>query len=171
VLLLTTLAWASSPLELEITDPQITAVVLECADGTHKAVVKNGKASFQRIPESCTVNLVRRAGSIESAGVYACTIEGCTRKDVHHRPVTDADGRINVIAETPLAGGAWLELTCGSGFRARADVLENTAVFDGVPEEDCILLFKGGAPAKYRPITWGTWMCSVPGTVAVCTQR
>jgi len=164
-------AWAGAPLELEITDPQITAVVLECTDGSHKAVVKNGVASFELLPENCSVNFVRRAGTISEAGRYTCTADGCKRTDVHHRAVSNADGRINIIAESPLAGGAWLEVSCASGFRARADVLENTAIFDGVPNEDCTLLFKGGAPARYRPITWGTWMCNLADTVAVCSQR
>ena len=168
---LSTLALAGAPLELTVTDPQITAVVLECEDGTHRAVVKSGVASFEMLPENCTVNFVRRAGSLTEAGRYTCTVDGCKRTDVHHRSVTDAAGRINVILESALVGGSWLEVNCASGYRARADVLENTAVFDGVPSEDCTLHFKGGAPARYRPITAGTWMCNLAGSVAVCSQR
>lgn len=169
--LLSALAFAGAPLELEIADPQITGVVLECADGSFREVVKNGKASFELVPDGCTVNLIRRAGRIDDPGRYECTVQGCKRVDVHHRDVADADGRINVIAETPLAGGAWFELSCASGWRARSDVVENTAVFDGVPKEDCTLLFKGGAPARYRPIGWGTWRCSLADTTAVCSQQ
>ena len=170
VWLLTGLAMAAV-LEIEVPDPQVVAVVLECADGTYKAVVKDGLATFDRRPEACSVNFIRRAGTIDLPGRWVCDLAGCKMKDVHHRPVTNADGRINIIAATPLAGGAWLELNCGTGFRARADVLENTAVFEGVPREDCILNFKGGAPAKFKPVTWGTYQCTLDDTTALCIQR
>ena len=166
-----TLAMAASPLELLVSDPQITAVVLECADGPFKSLVKNGVAAFEISPDGCTVNVIRRAGRLDAPGRYDCTVEGCRQVDVHHREVSDAAGRINVINETPLAGGSWLELTCASGARLRADVVENTAVFEAVPDEDCTLLFKGGAPAKYRPIRWGTWRCNLTDTTAVCSQQ
>jgi hypothetical protein len=164
-------AHAASPLELRVTDPQITSIVLECTDGTFKALVKNGVAAFDLTPNDCTIHVIRRAGRLSSAGVYDCTTEGCRRVDVHHREVSDAPGRINVIAETPLAGGSWLELSCSSGQRFRTDVIENTGVFEGVPAEECTLLFKGGPPLKYRPISQGTWRCNAADTTVTCAQQ
>lgn len=161
----------AATLEITVTDPMVTALVLECRDGTQKATVKNGLATFEQVPEGCTVNMIRRSGTIDAPGKWTCTLDTCKMEDVQHAPVTDADGRVNVILTTEMPPGAWLELTCSGGFRARADVKTNTAVFDGVPNEECTLFFKGGPPAKYRPMRWGTWSCGLSGTTAVCTQR
>ncbi len=157
--------------EIRVTDPLVTALVLECADGTFKAVVKNGLATLERTPQACAVNMVRRSGEITQPGRWTCTLDRCTQEEVAHRPVSDAPGRINVILTTELPPGASLELTCSDGYRTRAEVSLNTAVFDGVPDEECTLFFKGGVPAKFRPIRAGTWSCGLSSTVAVCTQR
>ena len=161
----------AATLEIEIPDPQVVAVVLECADGSFKAVVRDGLATFERKPDGCAVTMVRRAGTIDQPGRWRCDLDGCRMKDVHHRPVTDGDGKINIIMASQLAGGASLELQCASGYQVRTPVVENTVVFEGVPKEDCTLHFKGGAPARYKPLTWGTWQCTLDGTVALCIQR
>jgi hypothetical protein len=161
----------AATLEITVTDPRVTALVLECADGTHKLVVDGGRAVLEKRPKDCVVNQVVRSGSITAPGAWTCGLEGCTQQDVAHRDVSDADGRINVIVASDLPKGSWLELTCPQGFRERASVEENTATFDAVPEEECTLWFKGGVPAKFTRMRWGTWQCLLSGTTAVCTER
>ena len=158
-------------LEISVADPMVIAVVLECADGSHKAVVKNGRATMEQVPQGCTVHMIRKGGVIDAPGKWSCTLDACKQDDVDHREVTDANGRVNVVVTSPLPTGSFLELTCSGGYRVRADIDLNTAVFDGVPQEECTLHFKGGVPAKYRPVRWGTFYCGLSGSTAVCTQR
>ncbi|MCB9686505.1 MAG: hypothetical protein H6738_08615 [Alphaproteobacteria bacterium] len=158
-------------LQITVTDPLVTAVVLECADGVHKGVVKDGVASIDARPQSCTVNLVRKSGTIDNPGRWTCTLDRCTQQEVAHQAVADAPGRVNVITTTELPRGSSFELTCAT-YRERAAITLNTAVFEGVPEqEDCTLFFKGSVPARFHPISPGTWSCGLTGNVAVCTQR
>lgn len=164
-------AHAQSALEITVSDPLVTAVVLECADGVHKGVVRDGVVTFDLRPAGCTVNMVRRSGTVDAPGRWACTLDKCTHEEVQHQPVTDAPGRVNVITTIELPKGASFELTC-STYRQRADITLNTAVFEGVPEaDDCTLFFKGGVPARFHPIHPGTWSCGLTGSVAVCTER
>lgn len=165
------LAAEAATLEITVADPLVTALVLECQDGTFKAVVKNGLATLEQVPQGCTVNMIRRSGTIDEAGRWTCTLDKCTHQEVAHQEVSDAPGRVNVILTTDLPAGASLELTCSDGFRSRVDISLNTAVFESVPDEECTLFFKGGVPAKFRPIRAGTWSCGLSGTTAVCTQR
>lgn len=158
-------------LEITITDPLVTAVVLECADGAHKGVVKDGVAAFDIRPQGCTVHLIRKSGTIDDPGRWTCTLDRCTQQEVAHHPVTDAPGRVNVITTTDLPKGAAFELTC-STYRERAEISLHTAVFEGVPDnDDCTLFFKGGVPARFHPIGPGTWSCGLTGNVAVCVLR
>jgi hypothetical protein len=162
----------AAPLEIEVADPNVVALVLECADGTFKAVVKDGLAVLERKPESCAVNLIRRAGTINEPGRWVCDLNGCRMKDVYHRAVENADGRINIIMANPLPGGSWLELVCSDGGRSRSEIVENTGVFDGVPANDgCTLMVKGGAPLRFKPLQWGTYQCTVDGNTINCIER
>lgn len=171
-LLLASMSAQAAPLEILISDPQIVSVVLECTDGTYRAVVKDGRAVFERKPDSCTVNIIRRAGVIDEPGEWNCDVQSCSMKDVFHRPVEDADGRVNVILAKEAAPGSWMELQCASGYRNRADIAQNTGVFDGVPAgEVCTLFLKGGAPLKYKPIEWGTYQCTVDALTMHCVER
>lgn len=166
-------AEARAPLEIEVTDPKVLAVVLECGRETMKSMVKEGVATFPEAPRNtCTVNFVRKSGTLNQPGRWICGLDGCTQEDVHHREISDAVGRINVVMTREIDASASLELTCsGSGYRERRNIEENTAVFDNVPDEDCLLLFKGGVPARYNRIRWGTYYCSLTGTTAVCTRQ
>jgi hypothetical protein len=164
-------AASAQSLEIRVPDPMVTALVLTCADGTLQVPVKDGAVKLERTPQSCAVSMVRRSGEVTEPGRWTCTLDRCTQEEVAHRPVSDAPGRVNVILTTEVPPGSALELTCSEGFRARADVSLNTAVFDGVPDEECTLFFKGGVPAKFRPIRQGTWSCGLSNTVAVCTRR
>jgi hypothetical protein len=170
--LLASLALADAPLEISVADTRVSEVVLTCGGNTLRAPVKSGVASFASAPSGCTVDLVRRAGTITSAGKWACTADSCAQEDVHHTPISDAPKRVNVVVTTPMPSGTILEVDCPDGsYRERRPLEENTAVFDSVPSEDCILLFKGGVPAKYQPLKYGTFYCSLTGATAVCTRQ
>ena len=171
LLLSLALSAQASPLTLQIDDPYVIAVVLECGRDLMKATVSGGVATFDSVPDNCTVDLIRRTGVIDKPGTWTCGLDGCTMDDVHHAPISDAAGRINVVITGETGGNSSLEVTCPSGYRLRADISEATATFDDVPAEDCLLSFKGGAPAKFRGITQGTWYCNLVGTAAVCNRQ
>ncbi|MCA9569219.1 MAG: hypothetical protein KC656_15325, partial [Myxococcales bacterium] len=82
----------------------------------------------------------------------------------------DAPGRVTIVLtdnSTQL-----LELSCPSGYRERAPVLTNTAVFEGVPGfEDCDLWWKNAAPGKGRKIRPGTWYCQNNKGTGVCRRQ
>lgn len=167
-LLWLTSAALGATIDLSVPDPKVTKVLLTCADGRYEAVPKNGHVTFEHVPDACQVEFVRKSGVIDSTGSWTCSADTCSKEQVEHRPVTNAPNRVNVVVTTELPPGATLELTCSNGFRVRAEVVTNTSVFDNVPNEECTLFFKGTVPAKYRPITPGTWWCSLSGTTAIC---
>ncbi|MFT4625503.1 MAG: hypothetical protein ACI8PZ_004171 [Myxococcota bacterium] len=161
----------AGPLTLKIDDPYVIAVVLECGRDLMKATVKHGQATFDEVPSQCTVDLIRRTGVIDEPGVWSCGLDGCTLDDVHHAAISDVAGRINVVITGDAGGNSSLEITCPSGFRQRQDLVESTATFNDLPNEECLLAFKGGIPAKFRSITSGTWYCNLVGTAAVCNRK
>ncbi len=171
-LLLAAHALGAAPLEVKVDDPKVVAVLLDCGAGSQfKAEVRDGVASFPQVPHTrCEVNLLRRGGVIDQPGKWACSLDECAMEDVHHLDVINADGRINVILPG-LPPSASLEITCPDGWRNRAPVTENTATFEGVPDDQCTLQVKGGVPARFSPITWGTWYCRLAGTTAVCSKK
>ncbi len=63
-----------------------------------------------------------------------------------------------------------LEITCPSGFRTRASISPGgSATISNVPTETCVLHFKGGAPARFSPVSGGQSLsCYIQGTTAVC---
>ena len=172
-LLLAASAWAGdSPLEVQIDDASVLAVILECGGGTQlKAMVRDGVARFAQVPHTaCSVNLLKRGGTIDSPGKWTCTLNDCSQNEVHHLDVINADGRINVVLPG-LPPGANIEVQCPDGYRQRSPVVENTASFEDVPQDRCTLMVKGAVPARFSPITWGTWFCTLTGTTAVCHQK
>ena len=73
---------------------------------------------------------------------------------------------------TAMPIGSAVEVNCPDGiYRERRTLDENTATFDKVPSQECTLLFKGGVPAKYAPLKYGTYYCSLTGATAVCTLQ
>jgi len=63
-----------------------------------------------------------------------------------------------------------VEVTCPSGMRQRASIGPGgTATISNVPTETCVLHFKGGAPARFSPVSGGQSLsCYIQGTTAVC---
>ncbi len=171
-LLLSATAQAAAPLSITVTDKQVLAVVLDCGGGnTMKAIVRAGRADFSEVPPgACTVDFVRKSGTISGPGEWTCGLDGCTQEDVQHLEIEDADGRLNVVT-TGLPESTTLELKCPNGHRERASIKVNTASFYNVPKEACTLYFKGGVPAKYNPLNWGTYYCALSDTTAVCSKK
>ena len=170
--LATALAADSSPLELSIEDPKVTAVVLNCGSEEMRAEVRSGVASFPRAYSGCNVTMIRSGGTITSPGRWTCTLDRCVQDDVHHLPISNAPQRINVVLTTTMPAGTSVEVNCPDGvYRERRVLTENTAVFDRVPSQECTLLFKGGVPAKYSPLKYGTYYCSLTAATAVCTLQ
>lgn len=165
-------ALAGAPLEVKVEDTRVSAVLLDCGGASQlKAEVRDGLATFSQIPHTnCTVHMLREVGTIDQPGKWTCGMEDCALDDVHHRDVVNADGRINVILPG-MHKGAAIEITCPDGWRSRVELVENTATIENVPNDKCTLLVKGGVPARFDPITWGTWTCRLTGTTAVCSKK
>ncbi len=163
-------AWAGAPLQIQV-GPTVDVVALDCDGGKHlQAKVVDGLAVFAEVPTGCVASEIHALGSITAAGSWACDDSGCTLLEMPHRTVTDASSRINVVFPAAF-DTKWLEITCGDGYRERADIVENVGTFDKIPsKEACELHFKGGTPARYRPITAGSWRCALSSTTAVCTK-
>ena len=161
-------ALAAPPLEVHF-DPDVLAVTLVCGSERLTSPVTNGVATFGSAPANCSVQIERPIGKLSGPGVYTCSSsQGCKLEDIHHAPIADAAGRVNIIL-TGTYDTAFLELGCPNGYRTRGDIADNTATFNGVPKGDCDLQFKGGAPARFRPISPGSDRCSLTGPTAVCT--
>lgn len=62
-----------------------------------------------------------------------------------------------------------VEVVCPSGFRQRSALAGGRGSIASVPQEDCTLYFKGGAPAQYKPVRGGQSLsCSIQGTTGLC---
>jgi hypothetical protein len=166
-------AWAVAPLEIKVADAKVTVVILHCGGETMQADVRAGVASFPTAPSvACQVEFRRDGAKIDSAGQWTCSLDNCTLDDVHHLPISDASGRVNVVLTTPVPPGMSLEITCPStGQRDRLPVVENTVTFNGVQSEDCTLQTKGGMPGRYSPLKFGTYYCSLAANTLVCTRK
>lgn len=164
-----TLAHGFSPVQISVPDRNVTEVVLKCPDRMITARVSNGLASFNEDVSNCAVEFKVDVGRITDPGAYTCSASsGCIGKGVNHRPVSDAEGRVNIILTD--ASASLFELKCGS-WRERAYVTENVAVFDNVPSDGCTLHFKGGTPTKADGIGPGTYTCSAIGGIGACRPK
>lgn len=162
-------AWAAPPLQVTV-PKDVDTVVLDCAGKRLEARPVAGVATFAEAPASCKVLALRPIGQIAGPGEFTCDDAGCKLEETHHLAISDGPGRLNVVM-TGAYDTKWLELTCSaSGYRVRADIVENTATFTGVPAGDCALYYKGATPAQYRGISSGSWRCSLTGTTAVCAR-
>ena len=170
--LIASTALAGAPLEIKVTDANIVALLLDCGSNTQlKANVIDGVASFPQVPQAeCRVNVLRKGGTVDKPGKWSCDLDSCKLDDVHHLDVMNQDGRINVILPG-MHKGAAVEITCPDGWRGRSELVENTATIEGVPDDRCTMNVKGGVPARFDPITWGTWFCQLTGTTAVCSKK
>lgn len=154
---------------LNIPDPAAKEVILACDGQTLKQPVVGGMAKFPGTLANCKVQVVREIGWIKNNDKWTCTDRGCARNAVEQRNVGYAPDRVTIVltdASTQL-----LELRCPSGYRERAPVETNTAVFNGVPNEDCDLFWKNSAPGKGRKLRPGTWYCQNTNGTGVCRKK
>jgi len=101
------------------------------------------------------------SGSSTSGGSSAPAPAPAPRAPSGPAPVT-----VNLAAGTPSSS---IEIKCPSGFRNRASFAGGAATVANVPQEDCTIYFKGGPPAKFKPVKGGqTLSCRFQGTQAIC---
>ena len=61
------------------------------------------------------------------------------------------------------------DVQCPGGFHVRVPFESGVAMIHDVPDLDCTLRFKGGAPARFGPVRGGqSLMCDLVGTTATC---
>lgn len=165
-----TSAHAADPLRIRIEDPAVREVHLDCAGKKLRAPVRDGWATFQESIDRCSVALLSTSGELDGPGEYLCGVGGCARGDVQHRRVEAAPDRVTVVITDDSA--SMLELRCPSGYRERANVETNTAVFDKVPDENCELFWKGtNALAKAIKLRPGLWYCQENSGTGICAKR
>lgn len=82
------------------------------------------------------------------------------------KPATGpAPATIQIPPDQPFTS---IEVTCPSGYRARATFEGGRATLRDVPREDCTVHFKGGPPARNRISGGQTKTCTFPNAQAVC---
>ena len=161
-------ASASVPLVLNV-EADVSTVTLTCPTGSQDTKPEvNGQVSFDIVPTNCDVSLTKRIGQVNSVGEYMCDSRGCTLQVPPHKPVQDADGRVNLIF-LDSGNASMIELSC-SGYRERSKIYDFTAVFDDVPKDECTVYAKGGTTAKSQPLGWGTYACTISGPTLICQK-
>jgi len=157
---------AGVPLVLKI-DKEFESVRIQCPDGISETQrVSNGQVTFDVLPKGCTVSVTKKIGTVNSNGTWSCTERGCTLDIPPHKPVENADGRVNLIF-LDSGKATTIELSC-SNYRQRTKIEDHTAVFNGAPKGDCTVYAKGGTTAKSQPLQWGTYVCTISGPTLVC---
>ena len=166
LLFFTTTAQADVPVVIKV-DDDVQAIKVSCPDGTDQFHTPSaGKVTLDMLPKDCTVFALRKLGVIQSVGEWTCTSQGCFLDVPPHKPVTNADGRVNLIFLNH-GNAKTMELSC-SGYRERTGIDDFTATFDGVPKGDCVVYAKGGSTAKSQPLGWGTYACTLSGPALIC---
>ena len=160
----------AAPIEITITEPNVTRLELTCGTNVRQLPVVHGKATLPDLPGSCSVALIQPSGAIDGPGKYSCGVGNCALAEIDHKPVSDGPGIVNIIL-APGASPNGIEMTCPSGYRTRATLERNTAVFTGVPKEGCTIMLKGGPPLRYTGMSWGTHTCQVSGSTLLCVKR
>ncbi len=152
-------------------------VILQCGEQRYERTVPRSPSptvdmTFPIRPgRECSVSFVRNAGSLTQFGKWACTETGCTEVEQDIGEVVALPpGHVKLVLSEELAH-PMVEMSCPSGYRQRAPVVDHIVLFTDVSPDDCTLNFKGGQPYRYRPVGWGTWACSVISATLVCEQR
>jgi hypothetical protein len=169
ILLLASPAMAEPPLLIRVGD-DVSHIELDCGGKKIREKVIDNIASFGIAPKECTVTLIKPSGVTEYNGTWACNEKGCALEVPPHRPISNAEGRVNFVLLSGVTA-TQLEMVCQGGYRKRASVVEHTVTFDDMPSETCIVHFKGGQPARFPTVNAGkSYKCSVTGTIAVCND-
>jgi hypothetical protein len=83
-------------------------------------------------------------------------------------PPSTPSGEIRLTLDSDIPFTA-VEVLCPSGVRKRGYFSNGSTRIAGIPAEACSLNFKGGAPAKYSPVSGGVSLkCSYTGTTMLC---
>ncbi|MFT5684204.1 MAG: serine/threonine protein kinase [Myxococcota bacterium] len=84
------------------------------------------------------------------------------------KPPSTPTGEIRVSIDSAAPFTA-VEVICPSGVRERGYFSNGNARVTGIPSENCSLNFKGGAPAKFSPVSGGASLkCSYSGSTMSC---
>ena len=157
---------AGVPLVVKV-EPGVSSVSVHCPDGVVQTQdVKANQVSFDLVPKDCKISITKKVGQVNNTGVWFCSERGCELDVPPHKKVQDADGRVNLIF-LDAGKASTIELSC-SGYRQRTPIEDHTAVFNGVPKDDCTVYAKGGTTAKSQPLTWGTHACTISGPTLIC---
>jgi hypothetical protein len=74
--------------------------------------------------------------------------------------------RVSVDSTSPFTA---VEVVCPSGVRQRGYFSNGSTRVTGIPKESCSLNFKGGAPAKFSPVSGGASLkCTYSGSTMTC---
>ncbi len=158
----------AEPLVLNV-PTDVGEVIVDCGGATkNRYPVMNGHATISpALRNDCKIIFAKKVAVLSGGGAYNCTMNGCTKASA---PKIDTKpGEVAVRLDASSRATA-MEITCDGGYRQRTVVADGGSTFQGVPDGGCTLNFKGGAPAKFRPITPGAWDCHFEGTVAVCKK-
>lgn len=159
-------------------DADVTHVALQCgAERLEQAVARTADgrtgATFPIRPgRDCDVVLTRKVGTLEQLGTWRCDAGGCVQEagagmDLGEVP----SGTIKLLLATETTHDQ-AELTCPSGYRERAALVDRVATFTGVPGAgNCTVNFKGGPPLKYVGLASGGWECHIVSNTPVCQEQ
>lgn len=167
LVLLSPLAHAS-PLEIHVADPAAHAVVVRCGNRVEREPVRDGVATFDFFPKTCVVDVIRRVGEIEGPGTWTCEDQGCVMQQVDHLPLNSGPGHLNVVLSGDHGGNLMGQIDCPSGHKERIDIERNTLAFSGVPDETCVVSFRGGGAIHSPKLTTGDWLCNIEDQPTHC---
>ena len=174
--MLALLALAALATDLQIAvEADVTHVALTCGtERLEQAVARlpDGRAGVTfpiRPGRECDVTLTKKVGSIEQIGVWRCESRGCAQESAGGRDLGQVPaGTIKLLFVSETTHNQ-AELSCPSGYRERADLVDQVATFTGVPADgNCTINFKGGPPLKYVGLASGAWECHIVSNTPVC---
>jgi hypothetical protein len=159
---------ASVPLVINV-EPEVVSVTLDCPNGAGETKKpEKGQVQFDVLPKDCSVLLTQSSGAISGTGEWVCNSRGCLLEVPPHKPIEDANGRVNLIF-LDSGNASSIQINC-TGYRQRSAIEDYTVVFNDVPIGECTVYAKGGSSAKSQPLTWGTYACTISGPTLICQK-
>jgi hypothetical protein len=158
----------AAPLEVLVTDPAAHAVVVRCGNRVEREPVRDGVATFDFFPNDCVVDVIVRKGEIHGPGTWTCSDQGCVLQQVDHLPITSGPGQLNIVLSGDHGGNLVGQIDCPSGHKTRANIERNTLIFTGVPNETCVVSFRGGGAVQSPKLAAGDWLCNIEDQPTHC---
>lgn len=157
--------------------PGLEGVTFEvlCPDGTRSRGAGDERVIIPGLPPDLPCTLVAKGVGqfpmVRGGQELTCRAEGeallCADADAE--PVVSLPPAPLEVRLHPNTVVRNLEVTCRSGFRARATSTGTTMVVAEVPRGDDCTLFFVGLAAKYNPVEGGQVLaCRVEGTTGIC---